>query len=294
MKLVNGDKISQEILNYLQNFVSENRLNPQLDIIMVGSSQASKTYVNKKIIAGKFCGVIVNLHQFAEATDDVLIELIKSLNNDPRSNGIMLQLPAPNINVTKVVNIIDPQKDVDGMTYTNCGKIMHQIDDAIVPATVMAIIYVLNFIATQSGISLEQLLVGKNVNIINRSIIIGKPLLSYLLNQSCTVSTLHSKTPNLKSFTKSADIIISGTGKAHHISKDMLADNCILIDTGFSKIDDMVKGDISEDEVKDIASWLSPVPGGVGPIGVALLIYNTVYNNAKVNSVNNLIDYLEI
>ena len=244
---------------------------PCLATILVGENPASQTYVRNKHKACEEVGITTQDHQpSADITQEKLNALIDSLNNDTSVHRILLQLPLPSgLNEFEATSRILPEKDVDGLTPHNVGLL--SIGSRILkPCTPSGIIEILEYYK----ISLE----GKNVVIINRSNLVGKPLYHLLLQRSSTVTTCHSRTLNLQEICKNADIVISGVGNRDKftLTSDMIKENAIVIDVATTHHDGKLKGDSNFDEIISKASYASPVPGGVGPMTVAMLLKNTV------------------
>jgi len=276
MEIIDGQKLSEELLHKLKNKISEQNLKPRLDIIFIGSNFASEVYITKKINAGKQIGVEVVLHKFESITDTELITLLNKLSKNPLVNAVIIQLPAPNIDIQEMFKLIDVQKDVDGLNPLSLGSLWKTPNQLLQPATAKAVEYVLKYIAEQQELTLPELLTGKTVMILNRSDIIGKPLAAILTNLNGTVILAHSKTKDIDSLLKISDIIISGTGVTNLVTGDTIKTGAIVIDVGYKKEKEIEIGDVDQASVAHKASWLSPAPGGVGPIGVAMLLQNVV------------------
>jgi methylenetetrahydrofolate dehydrogenase (NADP+)/methenyltetrahydrofolate cyclohydrolase len=276
MQIIDGQKIADKILNDCRQKLVQSKTEPQLAIIMVGNNPASLVYVRKKQEAGIQAGVKVQIHKFDTATNEQILDLIKSLNHDTAVYGIILQLPAPDLDQYLLCKAIDPLKDVDGLNPENFAQLWLTSSPQLIPATVKAIIYALDYVATQKDLATSEYLAGKNVLIINRSSIIGKPLAGLLLRYDATVTLAHSKTRDLDQLISNADIIVSGTGRQNFITQQKFKDDAVLIDVGFNKVDNKVFGDVNQKSTQGSIGWLTPVPGGIGPIGVACLIENVV------------------
>ena len=192
--------------------------------------------------------------------------MMKPANEDKNITGIIIQLPIPDkYNTNKLINLIDPNKDVDGLTDYNKVKLYNN-EEGIIPCTPLGILELLN----HYNIDVK----GENIVIIGRSLLVSKPLFNLLLNKDATVTMCHSKTINLSSITKNADILISATGKPHLVTEDMIKDNAVIIDVGISRIDGKLCGDVDFENVSKKASYITPVPGGVGPMTVIMLMKN--------------------
>ena len=262
--------MKQKIAQVVNQLNSQN-VNPCLATILVGNNQASETYVRNKHNACEEVGIITQDHKLsADITQEKLIELIEKLNSDENVQGILLQLPLPtHLNEFDIITRIVPEKDVDGLTPHNVGLL--SIGKAMLKAcTPSGIIEMLGFY----NIILE----GKEVIVINRSNLVGKPLYHLLLQKNATVTTCHSKTKNLKEICQGADIIITGVGDRDKftLTSDMIKTDSVVIDVATTHHNGKLKGDTDFDDIISKASYASPVPGGVGPMTVAMLLKNTV------------------
>jgi len=262
--------IKHEITEVVETLKSQNVI-PCLATILVGDDPASQTYVKNKHKACEDTGIITKDHQPpTETSQNDLNELIDMLNDDPSVHGILVQLPLPNhLNEFDTITRILPEKDVDGLTPHNVG-LLATGKAVLKPCTPSGIIEMLDYYK----ISLE----GKNIVVINRSNLVGKPLYHLLLQKNATVTTCHSKSIDLKKFCKDADIVITGVGNrdSFTLTSDMIKDNAIVIDVATTHHDGKLKGDTDFDDIISKASFASPVPGGVGPMTVAMLLKNTV------------------
>ena len=267
MNLLDGKKVRDEVLEDLKQKIAENNLAIKLAIILVGNNEASKIYIRNKEKACKNVGIEVEKHLLDEKTrEEDLIDLINKLNEDASVTGIILQSPVPtHIDFDKCSGLIKASKDVDGFTEENIYN-LYLGNDTIMPCTVKGIIRLLEYY----DIPLE----GANVVIVGRGNIVGHPLSLALINKNATVTVAHSKTKDLSNVTKNADILISATGVAHLITRDMVKPGAVVVDVGVSRIDGHIVGDVDFDNVKDVASWITPNPGGVGPMTVAMIIDN--------------------
>jgi methylenetetrahydrofolate dehydrogenase (NADP+)/methenyltetrahydrofolate cyclohydrolase len=272
-KLLDGTALSNKIKDRLklqvEELVSEKLVKPHLAVILVGDDPASETYVKFKERAAKKVGMestIIRLK--SDLTKEELISEIEKLNKNKSVHGILLQLPIPNhINSEKVINLIDPKKDVDGFSDENVAKLSKN-QDALIPCTPLGITRLLD----EYNIKTE----GEHCVIIGRSQIVGKPMAQLMLQKNSTVTICHSRTKNLKEITKQADILIAAVGKAQMVDKSFVKDNAVVIDVGVSRVDGKLYGDVKFDEVKNIASYITPMPGGVGPMTIACLLENTL------------------
>ena len=245
-------------------------INPKLAVIMVGDDKASKVYVKNKSKACEDVGIEYEEYLLnADIEMNELLDLIDRLNADESISGILLQSPIPNhLNIKEAFKRIDYKKDVDGFNPINVGKLTIG-EDCFVSCTPYGVIKVLE----HYNIPME----GKNAVIIGRSNIVGKPLIQCLLNKNATVTVCHSKTENIEEYTKKADILIAAVGKAKFIKSDMVKDGATVIDVGINRNKDgKLEGDVDFENIKDKASYITPVPGGIGPMTIAMLMYNVV------------------
>lgn len=272
-KIIDGKAVSAYVKQQVKNEVAELAKGgsvPSLAVIIVGEDPASKVYVGNKKKACEMTGMRSIEYALPESTSEAeLLELIGKLNNDSTVNGILCQLPVPkHINEDKIIAAIAPEKDVDGFSAVNVGKIWLGKFE-ISPCTPMGVIELLDYY----GISLE----GKNCVIVGRSNIVGKPMAALLLQKNATVTVCHSKTKNLASFTENADVIIAAVGKANFITADMVKDGAVVIDVGINRLENgKLCGDVDFENVKEKASYITPVPGGCGPMTIAVLMKNTL------------------
>lgn len=274
-KIIDGKKISLEIKNNLKKEVDGLKDKPTLVVISVGSDPASEVYVSQKEKCAKYIGINYEHIHFDSISDDELIQKINVLNNDKKVNGIIVQLPLPKgMDSTRIVNSINYTKDVDGLTYFNAGLLLNN-QNCLTSCTPTGIMELLKY----EGISLE----GKNAVVIGRSILVGKPMMNLLLNSNCTVTVCHSKTKDIEKITKKADILVVAIGKKHFITKEMVKKGSIIIDVGINRIDGKLYGDVFFDDVYSKVKKITPVPGGVGPMTVVMLMKNVInaYHNQK-------------
>lgn len=262
-------KIKLEIKDEVEKLVNQTNIVPGLAIILVGCNQASEIYVRNKLKAAALCKINAKLFREEETiTEEKLIQLVKKLNKDEEYHGIIVQLPLPkHINEQKIIDTIDVSKDVDGFGILNKGRLFSGIQ-AMESATPHGIIRLLD----TYHIPIE----GSHAVVVGRSNIVGKPMSILLLNRNATVTVCHSKTKNLKEITKAADILIVAIGKAKYITADMVKKGAVVVDVGTNRIEGMLCGDVDFENVEKIASYISPVPGGVGPLTIASLLENTV------------------
>ena len=279
MKLIDGKLIARELKRKLQEEIVDNNLNPKLAIIMVGNNAASEIYIKNKVKTCEELGIKVNVYRFNESNNENdIINKIKELNADQSVHGILVQSPLPaKFNEDYIISFIDELKDVDGFGTYNLGCLARD-EEKFIAATPYGIIKMLEY---------ENIpIAGKHIVILGRSKIVGRPLALALLNRNATVTIAHSKTNNLKEITTTADILIVAIGKANYITKDYIKDNAVIIDVGINRIDGKIYGDVDFQSVKDKASYITPVPGGVGPMTITMLLYNVVLSAKKKRGEN--------
>lgn len=273
MILLDGKKVSVELLDHVKKKTEMLSKMPFLAILIVGEDYGSKMYVRMKKKKALELGINCKVFHFDEnAPQDEIVDKIIDLNEDSAITGIMIQLPLPkHLNAIEIVNHIDYKKDVDGLGAYNLGRIF-QNNQYIVPATALGVMRLLE--------KYKIILEGKNVVIIGTSPYIGKPLAGLLLNKRCTVTLCHRSTVNINSITQKADILISATGNPKMITADWIKEGSVLVDVGISKdpITGNVCGDFDFESVKEKCSYITPVPGGVGPMTIASLLENVVEN----------------
>lgn len=277
--VIDGKKLSEKLLQNIKNIVDQKEIKPKLDIIVIGKTPAIESYLKSKAEAAKSAGVEIEVHEFdTDAMEDDVVKLQEKLNGDSKCSGYFIQFPIPNnFSRDKLTQIIAPAKDVDGLNPINLGKMYAGAPDwYFLPATVAGIIEILKNISSIEDMPFHKYLSGKNVVIINNSNIVGKPLAAYLTNKFATVTLCHALTDNIDYYTKNADIVVSAVGKSNLINVEMLNDKAVVIDAGIEKIDDKIKGDVDFETVKDKVKYITPVPGGVGPLTAAMLMSNVV------------------
>lgn len=274
MQIIDGKKISLEIREKLRKEISDLKVIPSLAIIYVGDNPASEIYVRNKIKVGEELGIDVKLFRFnSDERQDVIINKIKELNEDISVHGIIIQSPVPSqIDEAYINSFIDKDKDVDGFGVFSLGSLASN-DEKFIAATPYGILKMLEY----ENIDVK----GANVVIVGRSKIVGRPLALALLNRDATVTITHSKTKNLASITKLADILIVAIGQPEFITSDYVKNGAIVIDVGISRVDGKIKGDVDFTKVKEKASYITPVPGGVGPMTIAMLLSNVVESAKK-------------
>ena len=273
MKILDGKSLSAKIKDELKEQTAQLKtegINPALAVIIVGSDPASRVYVNNKKRACEYIGILSEEYALPEETTmNQLLELIDTLNESDKINGILVQLPLPShLDEKEVINRISPKKDVDAFHPSNVGKIMIGDYDFLpcTPAGVMELIKL-------SGIDV----CGKNCVVVGRSNIVGKPQAMLLLHANGTVTICHSRTKNLKEVCRSADILVAAVGRENIITADMVKEGAVVIDVGMNKnAEGKLCGDVDFENVKDVAGAITPVPGGVGPMTIAMLMKNTL------------------
>ena len=270
MQILNGQKLSQKILETLKTSIKKKQANIKLDIILVGSDPASQKYIEMKQKKAKKVGIKTQVHDLPDnTTTQTILRLVNNLNQDPSTTAIMVQLPLPkHLNKLEILNSINPDKDADGLTATNLGLLFQQNSTAIIPATALGIIKLLK--------SYKIPLSGKNAVIIGRSLEVGLPLLALLNAKNCTCTLCHSYTKNLVDICQKADILISAVGKPNFITANHIKNDAVVIDIGINKDTETSKliGDVDFKSVSDKCSFITPVPGGVGPMTIAMLLSN--------------------
>jgi len=280
-QIIDGKKIAQEIREELKEEINKLKTKgivPGLATILVGEDPASKVYIKNKIKSCEEIGVhSFHQHLPADTAEGELLEVVKKLNSDPQVHGILVQLPLPKqIDENKVLLAIDPEKDVDGFHPINIGKLsarkrMEEIEKEkiFLPCTPYGIIQLIK----RSGFTIA----GSEAVIVGRSNIVGKPVAMLFLAENATVTICHTGTKNLAEVTRKADILVAAVGKAKMITADMVSEKAIVIDVGVNRLpDEKICGDVDFDNVKEKVKAITPVPGGVGPMTIAMLMVNTV------------------
>lgn len=269
--ILDGKKLRDKILTELKEKIDTYEKKPTLVVILVGENPASQIYVNNKKKTAEKIGInSVVLNYPENTTEQELLDKINELNNDNEVTAILVQLPLPkHISKENIINAINPKKDVDGFTPYNFGKLFSGEKPYVYPCTPKGILLLLD----EYNIEIA----GKHVVIIGRSNIVGKPLSQMMLNKNATVTVCHSHTENLPEITKTADIIISAVGKNIIEGEKMLKSGCVVVDVGiFKDSTGRTRGDVDFENASKIASYISPVPGGVGPMTITSLMLNTV------------------
>ena len=267
--------LGENLKERVKNLKAEG-ITPHFCVINIGDDTASKIYVRSKKRKAEKLGIIQDIYQMpADTKQQEVLDLIDKLNTDPEINGLMVQMPTPEqINADELLARIDPNKDVDSLTPANVGRLWLK-DHFVEPATAEGIMALLKHY--------EIPLNGKNVVIIGRSNIVGKPLAALMLEKNATITIAHSKTQNLASLTKRADVIVSATGEPCLIKADMVKDGVIVVDVGINRVNGKLVGDVDFDAVKEKASYITPVPGGVGPLTVQFLMEAVVNLTRRQN-----------
>lgn len=280
-ELIDGKKVSTdtraEITDKVEALKTETGITPGLAAVLVGEDPASQIYVRNKRKACAKCGMHSEEHNLpAETTEKELLELVEKLNNDPKIHGILVQLPLPDhINETKVLRAVSPLKDVDGFHPENVGMLVEG-NPRFVSCTPAGIIKMLDYY----GIDIK----GKEAVIIGRSNIVGKPVSLLLLHRHATVTICHSRTQDLPGVARRADILIAAIGRAKFVTENMVKDGAVVIDVGINRNEEgKLEGDVDFENVSNKASFITPVPGGVGPMTITMLLWNT-YESAKMSA----------
>jgi len=290
-KIIDGKQIAADMRSELKAEVArlkEKGIVPGLGVILVGEDPASQSYVRAKERACENTGIYSDDNRLAADTpQEALIALVRKMNAEAKINGILVQLPLPRgLNEAEVLLTIDPDKDVDGFHPMNIGKMMVG-EEAFLPCTPHGIIQLL----LRSGVKIE----GANVVIVGRSNIVGKPLANMLIQKNdranATVTVCHTRTKDLAFHTRQADIVVAAAGRANTVTADMIKQGAVVIDVGVNRVEDAAKkkgyrlvGDVDFEAVKEKASLITPVPGGVGPMTITMLLYNTVESAKRANN----------
>lgn len=268
--ILDGKKLRDKIFENLKQRLNNMSEKPTLAVILVGENPASQIYVRNKKKTAENLGIYsIVINYPADISEKILLDKIQELNNDNKITAILVQLPLPkHIDKFKIIDAIAPEKDVDGLTPYNSGKLFSGEEPYVYPCTPKGILLLLD----EYNIELE----GKHVVVIGRSNLVGKPVAQMLLNRNATVTMCHSHTKNLSDITKTADIVVSAVGK-NIIGEKMLKSDCVVVDVGiFKDVNGKICGDVDFASASKIAAYISPVPGGVGPMTIASLMLNTV------------------
>ena len=269
-KVIDGKAVAERVRRQVADEISSTGLRPGLATILVGEDPASTIYVRMKREDSAQVGIESFHHEpGGDVSADALAGLLRELNADERVHGILLQLPLPDqLDQDEFISLIDPAKDVDGLTSTNAGLLMQDREEAMVPCTPAGVMELL----AEAGVRLE----GARAVVLGRSILVGKPLLQLLLAANATVTQCHSRTRDLPAVCSEADVLIAAVGSAGLVTADMVREGAVVIDVGTNRTDDGLVGDVDYEAVAEKAGAITPVPGGVGPMTRAMLLVNTL------------------
>ena len=276
--ILDGKKVAADVVASIKKEVEEIKAQgkhvPGLAVVLVGENPASKVYVGQKEKKCKEVGFNSFLHKLpASTTEEELLKLIDTLNNDRAIDGILVQLPLPEqINTDKVLMAIAPSKDVDGFHPVNMGNLVTGLP-AVHPCTPKGIMYILD----AYNIDIE----GKHAVVVGRSNIVGKPIAHLLLDRNATVTICHSRTKDLAAIVRQADIVVAAVGRPRMITASMVKEGAVVIDVGINRLEDGLVGDVDFEGVAEVASWITPVPGGVGHLTIAMLLQNALEAGLK-------------
>ncbi|MBR4102301.1 MAG: bifunctional methylenetetrahydrofolate dehydrogenase/methenyltetrahydrofolate cyclohydrolase FolD [Oscillospiraceae bacterium] len=273
-------KVKEQVREEAQALFEKHGVKTGLAVVIVGNDPASRVYVNNKKKACEAVGFAS--YEYAlpeETTQEELLELVDTLNNNPKVNGILVQLPVPkHIDDKAIINAISPEKDVDAFHPENVGRIMIG-DYAFLPCTPAGVMELID----STGVEIA----GKKCVVIGRSNIVGKPMAMLLLHRSGTVTICHSRTQDLPAVTREADILVAAVGRANFVTADMVKEGAVVIDVGINRLDNgKLCGDVDFEAVEPKASWITPVPGGAGPMTIAMLMKNTLTAMKKQNGLD--------
>ena len=276
-KIIDGKMVSLKLKDELKEKVSKLEVKPKLVVISVGDNPASKVYVRQKEKCATYVGFLYEHLHYDEIKDEDLIKQIEKLNKDNSVSGMIVQLPLPKgMDEKRIVNSIDPDKDVDGLSYINAGRLLNNEEclTSCTPAGIMELLKAYNIDPS-----------GKRVVVIGRSILVGKPMMNLMINANATVTLCHSKTVDIEKITRQADILIVAIGKPNFVKKNMVKRGSIVIDVGINRVDDKLIGDVDYNDVYSKVKLITPVPGGVGPMTVIMLMNNVykAYLNRKTS-----------
>ena len=269
--LATAKQIREEIKTDVEKLTAETGVIPNLAVIIVGTDPASQVYVNMKKKAALAAGMLSTVHELpADSSQEQVVKIVKQFSADPNIHGVMVQHPVPkHLNEQEILDAVAPEKDVDGISRYSLGSLMTG-DPIFVSATPAGIIELLD----RYNIPIQ----GQHAVIVGRSIILGKPVALYLMNRHATISVCHTRTKDLAEMTRQADILVAAVGKPEMITGDMIKEGAVVIDAGYNKIEGRDKdvGDVEFEAASRKASWITPVPGGVGPMTIAMLLKNTM------------------
>lgn len=268
-QIIDGKKLAQSVKEELKAKIAPLSAAPALAVMIVGCDPASEIYVRNKEKACLAVGIIPQTHKLpAETSKEELAALIERLNNNPDINGILVQLPLPaHLNAAEILPLISPVKDVDGFHPLNAGALLQKNAKTFIPCTPKGIIKLIK--------STKPDLTGLNAVIIGRSQIVGLPVANLLLNENCTVTVAHSKTQNLPALCRTADILVVAVGKPELVTKEYIKPDSLVIDVGINRTANGLKGDVKFTDALETAAYITPVPNGVGPMTIAMLLDNT-------------------
>lgn len=268
-KIIDGKKFAEKILNELKSKIKNLKQKPGLALVLVGDNPASEIYVNLKEKTCKEIGFYCERYDLDKNIGELdLLKLLEDLNQKQDLHGILVQLPLPKqIDEHLIIDSILPHKDVDGITPVSLGNLVSE-NTILAPATARAVLHLIE----STGIKIE----GKNAVVVGRSKIVGKPTAMLLLEKNATVTICHSKTKNLAEHTKKADILVVAVGKPNLITKEMVKEGAVVIDVGINRVAGKIIGDVDFENVKEVAGFITPVPRGVGPMTIAMLMKNTL------------------
>lgn len=267
-RILKGKEVADSMLEETRVIVEQMERKPHLAIVLVGNDPASEVYVKKKLQKAETVGIRTTMKRMDENTsEEDVLKIVEQLNDDSDVDGFIVQAPLPKqVDFTKIVEMIKPEKDVDGWTSANMGRMFVGLP-ALMPATPLGVMKMLEYYEIELN--------GKNVTVIGRSNVVGKPLALMLLKKNATVTVCHSRTKNLSVHTKNADVVVAAVGKPGLVTANMIKEGAYVIDVGTTRVDGKIKGDVLFEEVIKKANC-SPVPGGAGPMTVAVLISNVV------------------
>ncbi|MEX4005157.1 bifunctional 5,10-methylenetetrahydrofolate dehydrogenase/5,10-methenyltetrahydrofolate cyclohydrolase [Paraburkholderia sp. EG285A] len=276
-RIIDGKALASTFFSEIKEAASTLAVKPGLAVVLVGNDPASGVYVRNKSARAEECGFESRqITMSSDVSETKLLEVIHSLNRDPRIHGVLVQLPLPpQINAKRVIEAIDPKKDVDGFHYVNAGRLaVGDLEAAFVPCTPRGVLAMLKHVIGPN-------LSGKHAVVVGRSNIVGKPVAALLLAENCSVSIVHSKTVNPESICRQADIVVAAVGVPCLVHSSWIKEGAIVIDVGINRVatsagDVRLVGDVDFESVKDRASAITPVPGGVGPMTIAMLLRNTL------------------
>ena len=281
-EILNGTEtsiaIKQQIKEEIEEkFTSKNKRPPKVVILLIGDNMASKVYVAGKVKAAATVGIETSVLKFNyDVTQEEVVQAIKNLNADKKVDGIMVQLPVPmQINESEILNLIKPEKDVDGLTYVNLGKVLDKDKDGFVGCTPGGVMEILKHYNID--------LTGKDVVIVNRSLLVGKPLAALMTNANATVTVCHTKTKDINEKLRKADVVVTAVGIKDFLKADMVKEGAIVIDVGITRdeVTNKICGDVDFENVAPKTSYITPVPGGVGPMTIAMLMKNVLKARLK-------------